>query len=124
MTVSLTKIANNTASVSFQVGETPDEVLDLTYYPGRVTEKIFLSMMSFSKLTTDNAAAGFEEFNATLVTLIKDWDLYEDDAQTQKFPLDASRFPDLPISFRMQVVQAITSDMRPESGATQSLSNS
>ena|SRR5260221_104721 len=115
MPVTLAKIANNTAGVSFQFGE---DTVNLIYYPGHITEKTIASLNAFSTMGTDasgdKVATQFEEFNQMLAGLMKSWDVYEDEAQTIMFPIDASRFPELPFSFRTTVFQAIMRDMRPE----------
>lgn len=116
MPITLSKIANNTATVTLQDGE---DSANITYYPARVTEKIFQQMKSFEDADANNLVAGFETLNAILVHLIKEWDLFEDDAQTIMFPLDPDRLAELPIIFRMQVVYAILGDLRPEMLAPQ-----
>lgn len=124
MPVSLAKIANNTANVAIQVSEDPADVANITYYPGRVTERVFAALQSFGHLDENNIAAGFEEFNKTLANLIKSWDVFEDEAQTVMFPIDASRFTELPFAFRMDVVNAIMGDIRPETIAPQTQTQS
>ena len=87
MPVSLAQIANNTASVTFQAGATPDETATVVYYPGHVTENTFAVLNSFQNgSTTDEVIAGFKVFNEELAKLIKSWDVYEDAAQTVMFP--------------------------------------
>lgn len=117
MPISIKKIAGKVASVTFQAGETPDETLTVQYYPGLLTEKVFATLQGFGEQT--DIKAGFEEFNQTLVSLIKSWDLYEDDEQTIMFPIDAARFAELPFELRMQVVDAIMRDMRPQAQTSQ-----
>lgn len=114
MPVTLSKIASNQASVTLHYGE---DSVTVEYYPGRVTERVMAQLQSFSKMDESNLVEGFHAFNETLIHLIKSWDVYEDDAQTTMFPLDVERFADLPIQFRMSVLNAIMEDIRPKNVA-------
>lgn len=116
MPLSLSKMATNTASVTFCFGSDP---VTVTYYPGKVTEKALADLQAMSHLADDTIVDGFGAFNAMLAGLIKSWDVFEDDEQTQMFPVDATRFSELPFAFRMQVLQAIMQDIRPETMALQ-----
>jgi hypothetical protein len=115
MAISLQKIASNTANVSFQASPDPNDVVNLTYYPGRVTEKVFFFGIDFS--STEAATASLKDFNQTLANLIKNWDVYEDVEQTQLFPIDPERFPELPFELRLGIIKAIAGDVRPEAAA-------
>lgn len=114
MSVTLQKLTTNTATVTLDVGE---DTLTVRYYPARVTEKVIATVQGFANLAESQFTAAYAEVNAILCTLVKSWDLYEDEAQTQMYPLDASRLADLPVMFRAQVLTAILSDMRPEADA-------
>ena len=116
MPISLSSIASNQATVTFRYGE---DSVSVVYFPGRVTEKTLADLQGFASLTTDNVVGGFGSLNETLAHLIASWDVYEDDAQTVMFPLDAGRLSELPIPFRTQVLQAIMGDIRPEAMAPQ-----
>jgi hypothetical protein len=116
MPVSLPQIATNTASVSFRYG---DDTVTITYYPGRYTEKMVGDVQAISKLDENTIVSGFSAFNETLASLIKDWDVYEDEAMTSKFPIDPTHFSELPLGFRMQIFGAISGDIRPEMIAPQ-----
>jgi hypothetical protein len=119
MPISLRKIAANTAHVTFQAGETPDETVTIIYYPARVTEQFFTAFQVFQSVQDADVMAGFDDFNKALAGIIQDWDVFEDDEQTQKFPLDPARFGELPIALRMQAYVAISGDIRPEAIAPQ-----
>lgn len=121
MPITLAKIAANTASVSFAVAE---DTINITYYPGRVTEKTISIMNAFASMDESSMTSGFEAFNAMLASLIQSWDVFEDDAQTQMFPIDGARFPELPFGFRIEAMGAIMSDIRPETVAPQKTPNS
>lgn len=116
MPVSLSHMATNTATVTFSfMGES----ITITYYPGRVTERAIAQLQGFASLDESTLVAGFGAFNETLANLIKSWDVYEDEAQTVMFPIEAGRLAELPIGFRMEVIGAIMGDLRPEAIAPQ-----
>ena len=121
MPVSLAQITQNTASITLQVGENEADTLTVVYRPAMVTERTFL-VMNMDATSDTTVAAGIEAFNAMLVSLIADWDFYEDAAQTVKVPLDAVRFATIPLFLRMAVFQAIVRDVRPEAMALKTLS--
>ncbi len=116
MGITLTQIASNTARVTFAyLGES----VTLEYFPGKVTERVIARLMNFSNMNEESLLADLRAFNEMLVSLIKFWDVYEDEAQTQMFPLDAERLAELPFMFRVRLVQVIIGDMRPEAVAPQ-----
>jgi hypothetical protein len=119
MALTLSKIANNTSTVTIAVD---GEQLTITYYPSRVTEKTFAELQSFANMSeTKDVAAGFASLNDILARLIKSWDLYEDDEQTVMYPLTAERLAELPIILRTQIIWAVMGDIRPEAIAPQTL---
>lgn len=110
MALTLSKIASNTASVTISVGE---ETVTVVYYPGRITEKAMAQLQVFSTMDESNAMAGYAGFNEMLARIIKSWDVYEDDEQTVMVELVPDRLSELPIMFRIQVVNAIVTDVYP-----------
>lgn len=116
MGITLAKIANNSARVTFKYGE--DDVT-LEYYPAKVTEKVFARLQAFGKMDESNMIDQFAAFNNTLCDLIKTWDVYEDDNQTITFPLAPDRLAELPFAFRLSCIQAIMRDIRPNEAAPQ-----
>ncbi len=116
MPVNLSKIAVNTASVVVPVG---DESMTVVYYPARVTEKMFSVLRAMDDMTPENIEQSFADFNQMIAALIKSWDVYEDAEETIPFPVDAARFSELPLGFRMAVFNAIMGDIRPEVLAAQ-----
>lgn len=116
MPISFTQIANNTASVTLYVGE---QSVTVVYYPGRITERTIAILASFGTMDADSLAANYKALNTMFTELIKRWDVYEDEAQTIMFPLEAERLAELPVSFRMAVINAIMEDLRPEAMASQ-----
>lgn len=124
MPITLAKIASNTADLTFKWG---DDTVSLTYYPGRVTEKVLADMQAIGRLSaaSDETAMlqSFTDFNTMLAGLLKQWDVYEDAEQTVMFPLQPERLAELPFFFRMATIQAIIGDIRPEMIAPQKPTN-
>jgi hypothetical protein len=116
MALTLSQLATNTAQVTFSYA---GNMLTLIYYPDRVTEKALATLQSFSKMDENSVVAGFQAFNETLANIIKSWDVFEDDAETKMFPLEPERLAELPIAFRMECINAIMGDIRPESITSQ-----
>ena len=116
MPISLKTLASSSASVTFPYA---GDSVTVVYYPVRVTEKTIAQMQVFVESDEANIGPGFASFNDVLVHLVKSWDVYEDEAQTVMFPLEAERLADLPIAFRMSVLNAIMGDIRPEAMAPQ-----
>lgn len=113
MPISLTNIVTNSADVDFNWGE---ESVHITFYPGKITERTMAQLKQLSQMTSDvdSVMAGYAALNHVLVQLIKSWDVYEDEAQSQMFPITEERLPDLPLFFRAQAAQAILGGIRPE----------
>jgi|SRR5579885_1736629 len=115
MPITLAKIIANTAKTTFVYDGEP---VTAEYWPAKITEKTFAALQLFVSSADDgDIVSGFGSLNETLADIIKGWDVYEDDAATQMFPLDAARLAELPILFRVQALSAIIGDMRPETFA-------
>ena len=115
MPISIGNIAKSRASVTrhFEEGS-----LTITYDPNMVTEDLYASLQSFSKMSEATIAENFRAFNETLLTLIKSWDLLENDGQTM-VPLTQERLSRLPIPIRYMALDMIMGDFRPEQIAPQ-----
>src|SRR5437868_4769867 len=116
MPLTFSQIASNTASVTVRVGE---ETVTAVYYPGRITEKAMAQMSAFSTMEANTLEAGFAGFNDMLARVLKSWDVYEDDEHTVMFPIEPARLSELPVMFRVQIINAIVEDIRPEAMAPQ-----
>ena len=110
MPITLAQMAMDTANVTLSYG---NQSVTLEYYPSRITEKTFAQLKSFADSDSDTMMEGFASLNELLVHLIKSWDVFEDDEQTQMFPLEVERLAELPIAFRLQAVSAIMKDIKP-----------
>lgn len=115
MPITLAKITSNTAEISMMVGE---DTVNVTYYPGRVTEKTIAQLQGYADVNPDHFAETVHEVNVLMANLIKSWDVLENDEVTM-FPLDPERLAELPFMFRTKVVVAIMQDIRPEADAPQ-----
>jgi hypothetical protein len=113
MPITLQQIASNTAQLSFQWGS---DAVNVTYYPGKITEKVLSDLSALDNLTGSNFEQAFAAFNEMLTGLLQSWDVLENDGVTM-FPIDASRFSELPLLFRKQVLMEITKAMSPEATA-------
>lgn len=118
MPISFNQIANNSAKITFQYGS---DTINIEYYPGRITERTFAQLNLFANVNETSLESSFEAFNEVLSSLIKVWDVYDDDAQTIMFPTTPDRLSELPIPFRSQVLQAIMGDVKPENFQTPTL---
>jgi hypothetical protein len=118
MPLSLSQIAANTASVTFPYA---GESITVTYFPARVTEKTIAQMQAFVNSNEANIGSGFAAFNDILTHLIKSWDVYEDEEMAVMYPLEVERLAELPIAFRMKVLEAIMGDISPEAIASQEI---
>lgn len=110
MPITLAQMAMNSANLTFAYGS---QSVTIAYYPSRITEKTFAMLKSFADSDVDTMMEGFASLNELLVHVVKSWDVFEDDAQTQMFPLEAERLAELPIAFRLQTVSAIMKDIKP-----------
>ncbi len=115
MPVSLSQIACKLASVTHDFGN--NATLTIEYDPNLITEEVFAQLQTFSKMSGDTVVEGFRAFNELLISLIKSWDLLEDDGTV--IPLTVERFAKLAIPLRSLALQMILGDIRPETMALQ-----
>lgn len=115
MPIAIGNIAKSRATVTrhFEEGS-----LTITYDPNMVTEDLYASLQAFSKMSEATITENFRSFNETLLTLIKSWDLLEDDGKTT-VPLTQERLSKLPIPIRYMALDMVMGDFRPEAIAPQ-----
>jgi hypothetical protein len=113
MGITLEKMTSNTSEVMVTWGE---DVVNVTYRPGKVTEKLMTQMAGLEHTDEKTLGPRMTAFNKTLAGILVSWDVLEGKAM---FPMDYQRFPELPLMFRMQVAYAVMSDIRPENLAPQ-----
>jgi hypothetical protein len=116
MPVTLSRIAANTATVSIDFGG--GDVLNVEYYPLRITTEMFAQMQGFAEANEATIMRKFEEICQMLVTIVKSWDLLEDDGETQ-IPLTTERVKQISPVISMQIINAIGGDINPETIAPQ-----
>lgn len=109
MGVKLSNIAANSAVVKVPAG---DEEVTVEYYPGRITDDMFLMVTTLQ----DQGAELTNEVNSTLATLVKSWDLVEDDGVTP-IPLTEDGLRRVYFPFKMRILNAVMSDISPEAAA-------
>lgn len=114
MPITAAKMASNTAEVTLQIGE---DTVTTVYYPSRITEKVFAQLQLFTDATEDSVFSQFGTLNDLLCHLIKSWDVLNEDGSM--YPLEPDALADLPFFFRTSLIQAIMSDIRPETLAPQ-----
>lgn len=113
MPITLAKMTANTSTATVTWGE---DVVNVTYRPGKVTERLFAQLAALEHLTDKTIEQAMTDYNKTLAGIIASWDVMEG---KEMFPIDPERFPELPLMFRMQVAYAVMSDIRPENLAPQ-----
>lgn len=106
MPVTFSQIAANTATVTVRLEGMDD--IHIVYFPNRVTDQLIAEIN-----------AGISD-NDLLPQLIKSWDIYEDDAMTQMFPVE--RINEFGLPFKVAVSEAIAEHMRPNTIASQTTS--
>jgi hypothetical protein len=115
MSLTLAQMVGNSATVSFGYG---GGTANIEYFPGKVTEKTFGLAASFGNITDEaSVQTGFQALNEMLIDLIKSWDLFEDEAETQPIPLTMERLAELPYMFRIKALTSILGDIRPNDTA-------
>lgn len=129
MPVSLKKLAANTSTATFAVG---DDTVHITYSPYLLTEETFAKMDAFYSGRDDSEEPSGEEalkrfavLNSIIVQLVRKWDLLEEDEKTE-IPITEKDLPRVPLFLRMETLGAIMSDFRPEAlaGPTPNSENS
>lgn len=73
----LSNLAKNSAP--FKIEFEGEEPLTGEYYPGRATDEMFLSIAGFEKFTSETTKETLHNFNVAIATLVKSWNLQNDD---------------------------------------------
>jgi hypothetical protein len=107
MPVTFRQIAAKTAKVTVHIeGDEDNEemIFTIVYYPNRFTQELIAK-----------AQTGDITDKEYFPTLIKSWDIYEDDEHTVMFPIE--RIEAFGIPFMQQLAKALGEDMLPNLGA-------
>lgn len=115
MGVKLSNIAANSATVEIPI---EDEMLHVTYYPGRITDETMLSILAFEDMDEHTLKATLGEFNSALASIVKSWDLLEDDGETP-IALEPKRLAQVYLPLKLIIYRAILGHMRPNQDAPQ-----
>ena len=111
MPVSFHQIINNSSEFTFTYDS---DSVTIVYYPGRVTDRVYASFSELSTMDAKTIDHSLVSLNESLAYLIKSWDVYEDASNSVMFPIDAKRFADLPVPFKLRCLLEVMTDMRPE----------
>jgi len=112
MPVKLSNIAANSAVLKVPVGES--EEVTVEYYPGRISDEMFLTILFFQQeLRVDSPRKFMDDFNAALVEIIKAWDLVEDDGSTI-IPVTLDNVKKVYFPFKTLVISSIIREISPE----------
>lgn len=111
MPLTVNQIANNTASVTFPYA---GDTATIVYYPAKITEKTIAVGKALANANEATMEQELNKFNDHLASLIRWWDVYDNDEQTVMFPLQGERLAELPLLFRAEVIKAILEDVRPK----------
>jgi hypothetical protein len=93
-----------------------DDVLNIEYYPNKITEETFEQLNALSKMKEDTISESFMSYNTTLVGLMKSWDMLDDDGVTV-LPLTAEQMIKVGIVARGKILESIMEDIRPNQTA-------
>lgn len=118
MPVSLSKIASNSATVTLYFGEQEEDSLNVEYLPLRITTEMIGQMQDFANMSESNVMRKFHEIAQMLVSIVKSWDLLEDDVSAP-IPLTTERVEQISPVIVLMIIQAILGDIRPETVAPQ-----
>ena len=103
MPVTFSQIAAGTATVTIQ---TSVGAVTVEYYPNKITEKLI------AKMRADQDA------DTPMIEFIKSWDIVDDSVDPPvMFPIE--RIAEFGIPFKVQVMEAIMGNIRPNLGTTQ-----
>lgn len=116
MPLSLRQLERNSATVTFQVGDNPNDTLTIEYYTRKVTNERIATLLDLQNIgassSKDEAIKRLREVDQSLIDLIKDWDFYEDEKFTVKVPLTLERLAKIDNFVKVSILRAITGNAR------------
>lgn len=98
--------ATKRLTVSFDLAGEKKETVEISYHPGKLTPE-------FSNLAANPPDNMMEAYGLVLTPLLADWDLYDDDAFTQKTPITAEVVSALPLNLLQAMYGGILEDAFP-----------
>jgi hypothetical protein len=108
MPIKLSQIAAKTASITLWFGE---DSLTIEYYPNLITDELILGWEEAQSRGEANTADYIQSNNEAFLSLIKSWDLLEDDDVTP-IPLTKERMLTVPSVIKGHIMQTIMEEMR------------
>lgn len=109
MPLSLSKLVNNRALVAVDFGG--GDVLNVEYYPAKLTGQMLADMNSMSLIAEMAPAAQNQAITAStavLTTLLASWDFIDEDGEP--LPLDAEHIAALGFGIQWTILGAITAN--------------
>jgi hypothetical protein len=120
MPVKLSHIAKKTATVTlcFDEQQTDENSLNIEYYPNLLTDELVLGWQEAKNNGEEDLAEYARANNEQILSLIKSWDLLEDDGKTT-IPLTPEAMLKVSYVIKAQIMQAIMEEMaNPETTAS------
>ena len=114
MPITIAQMVTDVAQVSLEYA---GQTVNISYSPGGLTEKVYADMQEWGNKAPDDIVKNLTALNSVIMALLKDWDVYEDEAQTVKVSIDAQHLSMLPIFFRAAVLTAIMEHFSPNATA-------
>jgi hypothetical protein len=113
MALKLSQLAAKTAPLRIWFDE--ESFIDIEYLPNKITDELILGWQEAAKKGDDNAVefleSRLESNNDPLVTLIKSWDLLEDDDVTV-VPLTQAGLRRVPNPVKGRIMRAIMEEIQ------------
>ena len=106
MPISLSKVQERRKPLKVDLGD--GDILNIVYRPAAYTAD-FEAAISDAAKDGDRSVIG-----RAVEALVEEWDVYEDDAQSIKFPIEAEAIGRLPLVVLRPMLDAIGADMRPK----------
>lgn len=104
----LSNLAKNAAP--FKIEFEDEEPLTGEYYPGRATDELFLSVAGFENFSAETTAETLHNFNSAIATLVKRWNLQNDDETV--IPLTADALAGVYLPLKIRIFREIKFDMQ------------
>ena len=120
MPVKLSHIAKKTATITlcFDEQQTDENSLNIEYYPNLLTDELVLGWQEAKAKGEEDLAEYAKANNEQILSLIKSWDLLEDDGETT-IPLTPASMLKVSYVIKAQIMQAIMEEMNnPEAQAS------
>lgn len=105
----LSALVQKEREIQIRVGDAPEDVVNVTYAPGRLTLEIADEIQAIA--TSKGAGGEMYAMTGLLEPIMVSWDLENEDGSP--LPCDASGLKKLPLEFMAILMEAITTDVKP-----------